>query len=397
MRLIRILSIAFYLVSLCALFLYSFVQVDLGLTLTNHPFFLPYQKSFQQIGYFQRPLSTYLYLIILTSLVITYLSFLYLALRNYLSVRVVGVLSVITFCVLVFSYNAFSYDLFNYIFDARILTHYGDNPYEKRALDYPTDYHLGFMRWIHRTYPYGPLWLGFSVPLSYASFGSLLTAMVFFKLLAGISYLGCVWFIKKIVTAVSSRETAFAMVFFACNPLVIIESLVSGHNDIVMMVFALLSLYLLITKRIFLSYFSLAVSIAVKFATVFLLPVYVYIFFNKDWVKQFSFVISLMVVLLLTAVLAATVRTQFQPWYLLFVLPFAALISKKDYIFIPAIFLTITSLLNYVPYFFTGNWDDPIPQILITINLVGVGLSVGILILYRIIRRVILRPHLIEV
>ena len=53
---------------------------------------------------------------------------------------------------LVFSYNAFSYDIFNYIFDAKIFTHYHQNPYLQKALDYPGDPMLSFMRWTHRVY-----------------------------------------------------------------------------------------------------------------------------------------------------------------------------------------------------------------------------------------------------
>jgi len=54
-----------WLAAVLALLLYSFTQIDLGLTLTRASYWQPIQKAFQQIGYFQRPLSTLLFLLIL--------------------------------------------------------------------------------------------------------------------------------------------------------------------------------------------------------------------------------------------------------------------------------------------------------------------------------------------
>ena len=76
---------------------------------------------------------------------------------------------------------------------------------------------------------------------------------------------------------------------------------------------------------------------------------------------------------------AATMRTNFQPWYLLYLLPFAALTPRKYYLVIPGIILSFAALLNYVPFLFTGNWDPPIPSILFQINIVGIVISILLL------------------
>jgi len=60
---------------------------------------------------------------------------------------------------LLFSYPFLSHDLFNYLFDAKIVTFYHQNPYILKALDFPSDPWLRFMHWTHRTYPYGPSFL----------------------------------------------------------------------------------------------------------------------------------------------------------------------------------------------------------------------------------------------
>lgn len=135
------------------LFFYSFTQIDLGLVITRIPWLYVIEQQFQYIGYFNRPLSTLFYVILMLSLAVLYFSLLSLLKNQKVSPRffwsLLGIISVVLF----FSYNAFSYDLFNYIFDAKILTHYGQNPYVHKALDYPGDPMLGFMHWTHRTYP----------------------------------------------------------------------------------------------------------------------------------------------------------------------------------------------------------------------------------------------------
>ena len=122
------------------------------------------QKFFQQIGYFNRPLSAVLYSVIVISMFTFYILFLKLARVNLINKKQLWILILITTAILTFSYNAFSYDLFNYIFDAKIVTFYQQNPYIHKALDYLGDPMLSFMHWTHRYYPYGPIWLALTIP-----------------------------------------------------------------------------------------------------------------------------------------------------------------------------------------------------------------------------------------
>ncbi|HVZ59072.1 MAG TPA: hypothetical protein VG935_04955 [Patescibacteria group bacterium] len=369
--------------SLC-LFFYSFVQVDLGLTLTRASIFTQIQRAFQYVGYFNRPLSTYFYLGILLLLFVSYGIGLYLASKGKVQRKTVWRLIILQTIILVFAYNAFSYDLFNYIFDARILTHYHLNPYLYKALDFPGDKMLGFMHWTHRTYPYGPFWLVLTVPLSFVGLGLFLPTLVLFKLLMAGFFLVCVFYLEKILIKVSPHDALVGLVFFAFNPLVIIESLVSAHNDIVMFSLAMVSLYFLVNKRYLWSIILLLLSIGIKFATGVLLPLWLMlIFFERkkisiSWLQIFPIFTATMIIPLVLA----TQRTTFQPWYLLYLIPFASLTPRKFWLIIPAFVLPIAALLNYVPFLFTGNWNPPIPQILNEINLFGIGISFAVIIGY---------------
>ena len=211
-----------------ALFLYSFTQVDLNLTLSEISIFQTLQKNFQYIGFFQRTESSIIFSLILIFLFLFYGVFLFLSLKNKISSKYLFYLVFGTFLLLVFSYNAFSYDLFNYIFDAKIVTHYQQNPFLAKPSDFVGDEMLNFMRWTHRFYPYGLSWLILTVPLSFIGANIFLTTFFLFKLLAGLSYLGSGYLIYKISQNLFPKNKISNTLFFALNPLVLIEGLISA-------------------------------------------------------------------------------------------------------------------------------------------------------------------------
>ena len=90
--------------------------------------------------------------------------------------------------------------------------------------------------------------------------------------------------------------------------------------------------------------------------------------------------IAVSVFAMIIAVLLATIRTNFQPWYLLYIAPFAALLFDKSYIKIPFMIISIAAVVYYIPFLFTGNWDVPIPSILNYIMITSIVLSAIIVI-----------------
>lgn len=403
--------VGLYITTLLGLFLYSFTQIDLSLTFSRIEFLQELVKSFQWVGYFNRPLSTFFYIFLLVSLFNLYLGFLIFAYTKQISKKLVWKLIIITTVILTFSYNAFSYDIFNYIFDAKIITHYQENPYEHKALDYADDPMLSFMRWTHRVYPYGPVWLGLTVPLSYAGFGFFLPTFFLFKSLMAAGFLGSVYFVGKILQRLTPEKEIFGLVFFGLSPLVVIESLVSGHLDIVMYFFALWAFYLLIQKKYFWSFVLLAVSIGIKFVTAFLLPIFLFVMImslradakqshissEKTWglLRRFiprndvmwrNFVFISAIILLAGSVIVASLRTNFQPWYLIAPLTFAVFLSYRYFIFIPSFIISFVAMLTYVPYLYLGNWDPPVPQGLNTMYFVSYIVSFVVIIFYSLYR-----------
>lgn len=367
-----------YAVFIVALFLYSFTQIDLGLALTRFPLLFTIQRAFQEIGYFNRPLSTYLYVGILLLLTMGYIFILNAARKGLVDKKKLWIVLLGMAALLTFSYTAFSHDLFNYIFDAKIFTYYGQNPYERKALDFPGDPMLGFMHWTHRTYPYGPVWLGLTIPLSYMGLYYFLPTLLLFKLLMAASFLGTAYYISKITEKLFPGKELFAVSFFAFNPLVIIESLVSAHIDIVMLFFAVFSLFLFLQKRYVIAFVIFLLSIGIKFATVFLIPGIFLILVSQATKKkvhwQTFFLVSIACMTL--GVIAATyVSGNFQPWYLLLVLPWAAFAAEKYYIMIPSVLISVSALLTYAPYLYLGHWNAPVPGMLQTLYIGAIVVS----------------------
>lgn len=370
---------------LISLFLFSFTQVDLGLTLSRASYLTQVQQFFQHIGYFNRPLAAFLYIAIIIGL---FFCFFYL-LKNYkrLSRRVVWSLVIMTTIILAFSYNAFSYDIFNYIFDAKIITGYGLNPYGHKALDFPTDPMLSFMHWTHREYPYGPAWLALTVPISYIGLQVFTLTFFLFKVLMALSFLGTVYFIEKIMRKIQPERATQAIIFFALNPFIFIESLVSGHNDIVMMFFCMMGIYLLAVKRFYWGILLILISAAIKYVTVLLIPLVflLTIASNKKVKIEWDIVFQIFVFVLCFGIGAATLRTHFQPWYLLFIFPILSLLVEKKHYLYPSIILSIGALTMYVPYLYLGNDSYSITNLLpiIQLSFLGLAITTGIILLLK--------------
>lgn len=369
-----------WILSAILIFLYSFTQVDLSLTLSQASIFQQVQKSFQYIGWFNRPLSTYLFLGLLLWLFTLFAITVRQVVQKKLSSKKIWTIIFAVTLILIPSYNAFSYDMFNYIFDARIVSNYGLSPYEYKPLDFPEDPMLSFMRSTHRVYPYGPTWLGLTVPLTFISNEIFAVSLLLFKTLSAVAFLGTIYFIKKIAERIKIKNINLAITLFALNPLVLIEGLVSSHNEIVMMFFAVFALYLLFANKKTWPFISLIISIGVKFATVILAPVFLLKLLRKNIedkkIIEYIIFLSVIAVILTSVASGSNKNPEFQPWYLLLLAPFIGLYEKN---IVQGLFIGLSffALLSYVPFLYTGQWPENI--VMIKNILIVVGLILGVI------------------
>lgn len=365
------LFLPLWIIGAVALFLYSYTQVDLSLTLSRASIFQDIQRSFQYIGWFDRPLSSVIYIAIFIYLFALYIFSLKLIATGMVDKKAIWKTILFVTAILTLSYNALSYDIFNYIFDAKIITFYNQNPYLHKALDFPGDPMLSFMHWTHRTYPYGPVWLLVTVPLSYAGSQIFIVTFFLFKILISSFFLLTAYSIGKISEKLKYKNALLPVAFFALNPYVILESLVSSHNDIVMMGFMMFGVFYLYSKSYIKGWILILLSIGTKFAT--LLPAVIFValkIFRKD--KHFIFLSAMVMII---AVIAASLRTTYQPWYFLYIVPFASLLTNKKYIIFPTVVWSIVNLVYYLPYLYFGNWNQPVSMILNYIIISGLVIA----------------------
>ena len=258
----------------------------------------------------------------------------------------------------IFAYPAaLSFDIFNYMLTAKVTFVYQENPYIVYPIEFLNDPHLAFTRAANKTALYAPFWILLSGIPYFLGFGNFILTLFSFKAFIALFYIGTAYLIRKL--------DKNAVLFFALNPLVIIESLVSGHNDIVMVFFALLSLYLFFQKKYLFSYVAIIGSMLVKFATVFLTPVYLGMLkdivvgkkINQERAFRYS-AIFMFIIFLLTPL-----REELYPWYAIWFIVFTAFLHRNKFLQSLVLVFSLGLMLRYIPYMATGNYFGPTPII----------------------------------
>ena len=110
--------LGFFGLALTIFLWYSYALVDPNLTFVNHPLWATWRESMVQLGYYQRELSSTIYLILVALFFCFHFFFVHTKQKIHLWI-LVGIVVVTT----LIAYPFLSHDLFNYLFDARIFTY----------------------------------------------------------------------------------------------------------------------------------------------------------------------------------------------------------------------------------------------------------------------------------
>lgn len=310
--------------------IYSYALIDPNITFFQNSIWVNFRNIMVQFGYYQREYSWWVYLVLVIVLYILFA----VAVQRYKKLHPFK-LALIIGAVTLFSYPFLSHDFFNYMFDAKIVTFYHQNPYLHKALDFPADQWLRFMHWTHRPYPYGPTYILISLIPSFLGLGKFSLTFFLFKFMNAAFYMMSVWLMAKI-----SKKWA---VFYAMNPLLIIEGLINGHNDMVGLGLAVAAVYIVLKKRVIPGKLTALVSAVIKYIN---MPV-LFLGKNKAW--------NMVGLLLQLALLGyLSFRSEIQPWY--FIALFAFLPFFGEFIAEIQIFF-FGLLVSYYSYVRLGGWD----------------------------------------
>lgn len=326
------ISILIYTILLICLSFYSFVFIHPNLTMINASWWEPLHANLVHFGYLQRQDSSKVFLFLICFLTLFYV---YISRKKKIPITPLHI-GILFFFITIFSYPFLSNDFFNYIFDAKILTFYRQNPYFHAPQEFVNDPWLRFMDWIHRSYPYGPSFLPITIIPSFFSFGVFIFNYISFKVLSGLFYLLGIWSLQKM-----NKRLAL---IFAIHPFVLIEGLINAHNDLIAVSLGLFGLYLFSKKKKISSLVFLVLSALIKYISI---PVLV-LYWDHKYAKYVAIVlqVSLLVYLLST-------RAQLA-WY--FLVLFLFLPSFPNIIFSLDIFFFGLLLSNY-QFIRYGTWN----------------------------------------
>jgi alpha-1,6-mannosyltransferase len=180
-------------------------------------------------------------------------AFLYLlraSFRGEVSVAAVAVLVVGAHALLLLLPLLFSRDVYSYAFYGRIAGIYHGNPYVQTPLDHAGDvlWNLVGPRWVDTPAYYGPGWTTFSAALSRFLPHPIdhVEAYRYVSIAASLATCGViVWIVRRLWPA----RTAFALVAFGANPVVLFHAAGSGHNDLLVALSIVGAFALLVSKR----------------------------------------------------------------------------------------------------------------------------------------------------
>ncbi len=364
-------GIGFFILVLISFSFFSFFYIDSNL--------IYFKNLYTGIALTNRFAATFLYILFIIVLFALYLWFITKYREKKLFSKDVKNIIIAASLILLPSYPAMlSFDIFNYIATAKVLFFYHENPYIIMPIEFVGDKLLLFTHAANKIALYGPVWTVLSGLPHAMGLGNFILTLYAFKLFTLAFYIGTFVMLYKI-----SRDW-YRVVLFALNPLVLIETLVSSHNDIIMMFFALCAFYFLSKKKILFACLFIFLSILIKYATLFLLPVFIYTLVKTlqkktiNWEKVYFFAaLSMFLIFLLSPI-----REEIYPWYGQWFLPFIALLPKKKWLVGFGIAISSGLLLRYLPYMYFGTYSHPTPFIKMVVTIVPLMVLLLFFVLY---------------
>ncbi|MEK7060611.1 MAG: hypothetical protein AAB937_00060 [Patescibacteria group bacterium] len=347
--------LVWYVVVGCLFSLFSFGFVDPNFSISTHPLALSILNPLIHIVYKTPIIAATLYTLFVIIFFILYA--LIIRIKTLLTLKTYWKFLLLLSIIFFLSYPSLSHDIFNYILSAKVAYFYRENPYLVMPTELLGEPMLGFTRAANKLALYGPVWILATWIPYVLSFGNVLVALYTFKLLVITSYVTICILIYKMTKDVRR------VLFFACNPLVIIETFVSGHNDTFMMALVLYGIYLCRSNQLFAQIAGwgfMTASVLVKGATIVLLPLFVFFRTLSDeklffWASVCSFGVFLLTPL----------REELYPWYAIWFLVFVSLLpmGKRSFIHGAAYMLSFGLMLRYLPWIATREYGGTGPMI----------------------------------
>lgn len=185
-------------------------------------------------------------------------------------------------------------DIIYYLGIGRLNSTYYQNPYYVTIHDFFKEntfssFHkdtafLGgcYNYWSDTTVVYGPIWTIICAIIAKMSCGSIDIGVYLFKIFNLIAHMLNCYLLYKL----SNKKKIFPLIY-GLNPFILIQGITNVHNDIVLLLFTLLSLYFLLKKKkLLISLFLLSLATNIKFITILFLPYFIIYYFREEKVSK---------------------------------------------------------------------------------------------------------------
>jgi hypothetical protein len=166
---------------------------------------------------------------------------------NYiLAMRLIWLTAVVSGCIYIFTPASTSDDIGSYASYGRLLIIHHANPYFIPPSSFPQDPTYPLIYWRNIVTIYGPIWTLISAFLGWLAGIDSLGYLVTFRIFTFAAYLLNILLVTAVLRIMnrSPRTIAVGTLLYAWNPLVLLESSLGGHNDILMVTFILLGVLL---------------------------------------------------------------------------------------------------------------------------------------------------------
>jgi len=171
-----------------------------------------------------------------------------------------------------------SQDLFSYAFYGHIYGLYGGNPYVAVPRDFPFDPLFDAIFWKDQPSNYGPLWTYMSTLVTLLTGTNTALTLASIKLLVTLFALASVPLVWLILSQTSPQMRFAGTILYAWNPLLILETAGSGHNDSTVGFFILLGLFLYSRNAKLSGLAALVLSVLTKYVSAILIPLFLLLY-----------------------------------------------------------------------------------------------------------------------
>lgn len=177
---------------------------------------------------------------------------------------------------LIWLYPITAYDLFLYVLRGRVWAVYGESPMLIPITQFPADPYLDFGgEFADNLSNYGPLWeILVQGPFQLGATG-MVSGVISIKLLVLAAYGLCAGLIGWVAQPQGSTNSSLAaLIFFAWNPLILMQGAGNGHNDVVFILFMVLGVVLWQRNLWWAAAAALTLAVLAKVAALFMIPLF---------------------------------------------------------------------------------------------------------------------------